>query len=157
MKNNISTLIATVAFACAALTSCSHPTRWSHSLAGEWRTELGPVTLPGTTDEAGIGDTITNLAEDSRLSRRHSLCRPLTYRTEVYIPSAAAKQHIELYIEKTKPSTLWIDGDSVGHQVQLHTPHVYDLTGIEPGKHTIELRIDNTFGPEAPSLVAHMP
>lgn len=149
MKNNISTLIATVAFACAALTSCSHPTRWSHSLAGEWRTELGPVTLPGTTDEAGIGDTITNLAEDSRLSRRHSLCRPLTYRTEVYIPSGAAKQHIELYIEKTKPSTLWVDGDSVGHQVQLHTPHVYDLTGIEPGKHTIELRIDNTFGPEA--------
>lgn len=136
---------AALAMALAA-SSCSNTARQTVSLAGDWSTELGTVALPGTTDEAGIGDTITNLAEDTRLSRKHTFVGQLTYTKEIRVPSSMDGKHVELFIEKTKPTTLWVDGDSIGHQTHLHTPHVYDLTGIAPGKHTIELRIDNSFG-----------
>lgn len=113
------------------------------SLEGEWQTELGTVRLPGTTDEAAIGDTITNLAEDSRLSRAHTLTRELTYTADIIIPSTMDKDHIELFIERTKPTTLWVDGDSIGHQSHILTPHVYDLSRFRAGRHTIKLKIDN--------------
>lgn len=115
------------------------------SLEGEWQTELGTVRLPGTTDEAGIGDTITNLGEDTRLSRAHSLSRELTYVADIIIPATMDKDHIELYLERTKPTTLWVDGDSIGHQTHLLTPHVYDLSRFRAGRHTIKLKIDNRF------------
>lgn len=132
----------------AAMASCSVSPRQTVSLDGKWRTELGPVTLPGTTDEANIGDTISNLAEDSRLSRKHSLSRALTYEGDIIIPASMDGKHIEFYIEKTKPSTLWIDGDSIGSIGTLHTPHVYDISRFRAGRHTVRLRIDNSWKDE---------
>lgn len=148
-------LLPAMALAAAAtlLPACSDGySRHKVNLAGEWRTELGPVRLPGTTDEAGIGDTITNLAEDTRLSRLHSLCRPLVYTADIIIPASMDGKHIELFLEKTKPTTLWVDGDSIGHQTHLHTPHVYDLSRYRAGRHTLRLKIDNSWEPDGGDL-----
>ena len=137
-RNLLAIALAVVMTACTGGYS-----RHTVSLDGKWQTELGTVQLPGTTDEAAIGDTISNLAEDSRLSRAHSLTRDLTYSADFIIPATMDKQHIELFIERTKPTTLWVDGDSVGHQTQLLTPHVYNLSKFRAGRHTIKLKIDN--------------
>lgn len=137
-------ILAAVAIA-AIMTSCHVKPRHTVSLDGDWRTELGKVHLPGTTDEAGLGDTIADLGEDSRLARRHSLCRPLTYTGEIIIPASMDGKHIELFIERTKPTTLWIDGDSIGSQTHLQTPHTYNISGYRAGRHTVRLRIDNSW------------
>lgn len=140
--------ILTALMVAAALTSCNVTQRQKVTLEGDWQTELGKVHLPGTTDQAGIGDTIADLTENSRLVRRHSLCRPLVYTGDVIIPAKMDGKHIELFIEKTKPTTLWIDGDSIGSFSHLSTPHVYDISGFRAGRHTIRLRIDNSFQDE---------
>lgn len=141
-------IIAALA-AAAAITSCSVSPRQTVSLDGDWRTDLGKVHLPGTTDEAGIGDTLSDLSCDSRLGRRHSLCRALTYTGDIIIPASMDGKHIVLFIERTKPSTLWIDGDSIGSQTHLQTPHTYDISGYRAGRHTVRLRIDNSWQDEA--------
>lgn len=148
MNKIITSALATAALIVVA-TSCQVSPRQTVSLDGEWRTELGNVHLPGTTDEAGIGDTISDLNEDSRLSRRHSLCRALTYTGDIIIPASMDGKHIELFIEKTKPTTVWVDGDSLGSQTHLHTPHIYDLSRYRAGRHTVRLRIDNSWQNEA--------
>lgn len=129
------------------LTSCntsSPNTRVRISLAGEWQTQLGSVTLPGTTDESHIGDTIKNRDDSGRLQRKHSFVGSLTYSKRILIPQSMEGKHVVLFMEKTKPTTLFIDGDSIGAYSHLHTPHIYDITGISAGEHQIDIRIDNS-------------
>lgn len=122
-------------------------------LSGVWQTELGDVKLPGTTDESCIGDTLSVFTEDGRLSRRYTCVRPLTYKKEIELPASFEGKHLRLIMEKTKPSTLFIDGDSIGSFGHLHTPHEYDITGLTKGKHTVEIRIDNSDASIMPVLV----
>ena len=49
-----------------------------------------------------------------------------------------------LFMERTKPSTLWIDGDSVGTLGHIYAPHCYSLPALAPGSHHIKIRIDNS-------------
>lgn len=119
------------------------------SLAGDWRTPLGLVALPGTTDESAVGDTLSDLLNaHGRLARRHYFVGPLDYVAQVELPASMEERHIQLLIERARPTTLWVDGDSVGSRESLHTPHIYDLTPLhlEAGTHTFRLRIDNGSG-----------
>lgn len=152
MKKTQQLLIVALALTATACTGGY--SRHKVSLEGKWQTELGPVQLPGTTDEAGIGDTISNLSEDTRLSRSHSLISDLTYTGDIIIPATMDRKHIELFIERTKPTTLWVDGDSIGHQTQLLTPHVYDLSNYRAGRHTIKLKIDNRTDDKGGDILA---
>lgn len=129
-----------------AVVGCSERSaeRMRLDLSGEWQTELGTVRLPGTTDESEVGDTLSQLTEYGRLSRRYTCVRPLVYKRQIELPAAFEGKHLTLIMEKTKPTTLFVDGDSVGSFSHLHTPHVYDITGLTAGKHTIEIRVDNS-------------
>lgn len=128
------------------LFSCSNQVinRQSINLGGAWHTSIGTVHLPGTTDESLLGDTISNYAESGRLQRKHSFVGELIYSADIEIPTAMLDKHLTLFMERTKPSTLWIDGDSIGSLSHLQTPHIYDITGLKPGLHHIDIRIDNS-------------
>ncbi|MEQ7129184.1 sugar-binding domain-containing protein [Actinopolymorpha sp. B11F2] len=72
------------------------------------------------------------------------------YQREVAIPDAWHDLRVVLNLERCHwTSRVWVDGqeaetaDSTGMADSLSTPHVYDLTGIAPGKHRITLRVDN--------------
>ncbi len=114
------------------------------NLSDAWYTDLGSVQLPGTTDEACLGDTISNFYETGRLSRKHSFVGALTYEHLITIPESFRDKHISLVMERTKPSTLWIDEDSIASFSHLYAPHIYDISGIKPGEHRIRIRIDNS-------------
>ena len=133
--------------------------RESLSLAGSWRLNLDshegiasttPVTVfeqciqvPGTTDTQGLG-TLNPARELRQLTRRRLHVGPAWYQCDVDIPSHWAGSRIELYIERTKPSRLWLDGLAVGDpQLSVYTPHCYDLGECTPGRHQILLCIDN--------------
>ena len=113
-------------------------------LSGEWQTDLGMAILPGTTDENGLGDGLPDSTGTGRLARLKPFEGIVRYRRTVSIPDSLRGQHLELIMEKTKPSTLWIDGDSIGHIGHLHAPHVYDVSrSLTPGEHTVCIDIDN--------------
>lgn len=138
--------------------------RASISLAGEWHFALDPerqgvdqrwaeqhlsdvVTLPGTTDTNQRGEQSSFHGETRFLTRRYEYEGQAWYQREVTIPRSMEGKSIELYIERTKPTTLWVDGKLVGSQNSVTTPHRYDLTDIvEPNgaTHTLTVMVDNS-------------
>lgn len=139
----------TVAFLLASCTTTEKEVR----LDGEWRLADGPsLTLPGTLDDAGIGDTCKLQAVMSREtlrhpSRRHSYVGPMTYEREVEIPRRLAGKPLQVIFERVIwKSSLAIDGIDTGQtQESLVAPHVFNLDkGLSAGRHTLQLTIDNS-------------
>lgn len=117
--------------------------RIEQSIAGEWQTKLGLCKLPGTTDENKLGDGKHPTDVTTQLTRLFPYTGALDYERTITISKEMSKKQMSLYIERTKPSTLWIDGDSIGSICQLYAPHVYKLPALSQGEHKIRLRIDN--------------
>jgi len=129
-------------------------------LAGEWRVALDPencgvrdqwcrktfedvIALPGTTDEAKIGEFVDEHCDD-RLSRIWRWIGPAWYQRSITIPKRWKGKRITLFLERTKDSQVWVDRRWMGSDDSLSTPHVFDLTKtLTPGEHTITVLVDN--------------
>jgi hypothetical protein len=105
------------------------------------------VQLPGTLDENGKGIPNTNKEETMRLSRERTYEGWSWYRKEVTIPEEWQGKNVRLIMERTKPSTVWIDTVKAGTDNSILTPQLYDLTELlKPGKHTLTILINNGPG-----------
>ena len=141
-----------------ALTATAQP---SIDLSGEWKVNLlqngrqsdaMKVVLPGTLDDAGIGEA--NMLEPmlqkpqlSRLTRKHSFIGTAIYQRDIYIPSEMAAQPLQLFFERVMwRSRLAIDGRDIGQmQESLVAPHHFLINdGLTEGMHTLTLTIDNS-------------
>ncbi|MDP4277381.1 MAG: beta-galactosidase [Bacteroidota bacterium] len=103
------------------------------------------IDLPGTTDISHKGQaTSFAFSGTSHLRRLYRYEGPAWYRKEVSIPEKWESKHIRLFLERTKPSMVWVDDQYIGQSKLLCSPQEYDLSKVlTPGKHTITLRIDN--------------
>lgn len=113
------------------------------ALSGERRSSLGVCILPGTTDENRLGGGCGDSTAAHRLTRLYPFSGRVVYTREVTVPDSFAGKRLLLFMERTKPSTLWIDGDSIGSYGHLYAPHAYELPPLVPGVHRISIRIDN--------------
>ncbi len=131
------------------------------SLEGEWGVRLDPkreggkqgwpeqsfsrtLRLPGSTDEAGLGERTTK-ADFGYLTRAWKYDGPCWYQKDVRIPAAWRGHDVHLFLERCHwESRVWVDGKALGDRNSLSTPHCYDLGTIEPGRHRITIRIDNS-------------
>jgi beta-galactosidase/beta-glucuronidase len=78
------------------------------------------------------------------------------YQKEITIPQGWENKQIILTLERCHWTTsLWLDGDSLGSENSLATPHRYLLSNLKPGKHTLSIRIDNKVRDINPGLDAH--
>lgn len=110
------------------------------------------VLLPGTTDTNRKGKLNTHSKETSNLSRFYTYQGPAWYSREIEIPNNWAEKHIVLFMERTRPTMVWIDEEEIGSNNYLSSPHRYDLTNkLTPGKHKITIRVDN--GESIPSQI----
>jgi len=103
------------------------------------------VQLPGTTDENKKGrlnhDTTT-----MHLNRIYIYEGAAWYRRKITIPENLKDKYIQLFLERTKSTTIWIDDKQVGGSHLLQSPQVFDLSNVlTPGDHTITIRVDNTL------------
>ena len=115
------------------------------NLSGEWKTGLGTCVLPGTTDENRLGQKQTDTSETGRLSRIYPFSGKLEYEKDITVPENFAEgKRLRLVMERTKPTTLRIDGKSIGKRNSLLTPHVYDLPHLAAGKHHFSIEVDNS-------------
>lgn len=114
------------------------------SLDGEWQTPLGICRLPGTTDENRLGKGKPDTTVTTQLTRLYPYSGSVVYSRTIDIPASFQGHSLLLVMERTKPSTLWLDGDSIGSRNHLYAPHQYMLPALKPGKHTLAIRIDNS-------------
>ena len=143
------------------LLSLTATAQLSIDLSGEWKVNLlqngrqsdaMKVVLPGTLDDAGIGEAnrlepMLQKPQLSRLTRKHSFIGTAIYQRDIYIPSEMAAQPLQLFFERVMwRSRLAIDGRDIGQmQESLVAPHHFLINdGLTEGMHTLTLTIDNS-------------
>ena len=111
------------------------------------------VKLPGTTDINEKGDTLVDKTVTTHLSRPYSYFGMAWYQKVVNIPESWEGRHVELFLERTKPTTLYVDGKEVGQCDDITVAQSYDLSDyLTPGKHTIALMVDNGYSVPKPLI-----
>ena len=80
------------------------------------------------------------------------------YQKKVTIPADWEQKKVLLTLERCHwVTTLWVDGEQIGSENSLSTPHRYCLPALKSGEHTLTLRVDNKVrdinpGPDAHSV-----
>jgi hypothetical protein len=149
----------------AVMVSCEPPVSNSIQLAGEWDLCLDStnikdidqltfnlnINLPGTLDEAGIGNENRMIPELVRevmlhLQRKHEYIGKAWYRKTITVPEMEGPARAILNLERVIwKSTVYVDGKLVGEEYSLSVPHQYDLTEfLSPGEHELLICIDNS-------------
>ena len=158
--------IITLFLLTGALVACSS----QKDLSGTWEFSLDPsgtfqadapfedtIMLPGTTDLAGKGQEPGETVETGRLTRRHAYVGKAWYRRTVTVPQAWKDKDLCLFLERTKATTLYLDGVLMGICNDVSTPQSYLLEPLKPGKHTLTLCVDNAGGvPEGVIRSSHL-
>jgi hypothetical protein len=167
-----------VAAALPAARDVGPAARAATDLAGAWRFRLNPtemgrefgawfttrlpaeIALPGTTDEAGVGQKTTGF-ELGHLTRTFRFEGNAWYQRDVDIPEGWRGKRITLFLERVHwASTVWLDEIEIGTQNSLSTPHLHDLSAAAtPGRHQLTIRVDNRYllpvGRDAHSVTDH--
>lgn len=102
------------------------------------------IKLPGTMEENGYGDV---LREPSITDLNHTYFYRgwAWYQTEFTLSEEQAKQQITLFLERVQwDSFVWVDGNYIGNQNSLSTPHCYSLSDLSAGMHKLVILIDNS-------------
>ena len=126
-------------------------------LSGSWRFAMGPaesavfseasVLLPGTMDENRKGLDNRGNFTSRHLNRDYTYTGPAVYQREIAVPAEWAGRPVRLYLERTKKTRIWVDGQIAGERQNSYTtPHRYDLTALcRPGHtHTLTVEVDNS-------------
>lgn len=137
----------------------------SVSLAGEWQVELGEsksafakgkrvttdaakrAILPGTIDTNHLGFAPKDTMETTHLTRLYAYKGAARYSRTINIPKDWKKKPVELFLERTRPTWVYVDGELVDSCNFISTPQRYLLPKkVKPGKHLLEIVVDNGKG-----------
>ena len=135
------------------------------SLAGEWNVELGKsgsafakgkrasqgemkrAILPGTIDTNRLGFAPKDTMETTHLTRLYAYKGAARYSRTINIPKDWKKKPVELFLERTRPTWVYVDGELVDSCNFISTPQRYLLPKkVKPGKHLLEIVVDNGKG-----------
>ena len=163
MKNSIKlvTLLLTAGFYSACTRQLPPDTQSRIPLEGNWGLQLDTagagiapdwltksctdsLFLPGTTDMGKKGTYNTDMTLTTSLSREYVFEGKALYTKQVDIPEEWDGTSVRLVMERTKPTTTWIDGKEVGANNDISTAQQYDLSSyLFPGTHTVAILVDN--------------
>lgn len=154
----------TILIACLGLVSLGLQAQ-SISLAGEWNVELGKsgsafakskrasqgevkrAILPGTIDTNHLGFAPKDTMETTHLTRLYAYKGAARYSRTINIPKDWKKKPVELFLERTRPTWVYVDGELVDSCNFISTPQRYLLPKkVKPGKHFLEIVVDNGRG-----------
>ena len=153
-----------ILIACLGLVSLGLQAQ-SISLAGEWNVELGKsgsafakskhasqgevkrAILPGTIDTNHLGFAPKDTMETTHLTRLYAYKGAARYSRIINIPKDWKKKPVELFLERTRPTWVYVDGELVDSCNFISTPQRYLLPNkVKPGKHLLEIVVDNGRG-----------
>ena len=105
------------------------------------------ITLPGTTSYFKKGKKNENV-ELGCLTEEYKFEGHAWFSRTIDISEEVSGKNCFLYLERTRVTTIWIDGVQVGTQNSLCTPHIYDITNyLSSGERVITILVDNTNYP----------
>ncbi len=103
------------------------------------------MALPGTTSAAGLGPE--NPARETYFLTDAHKFEGYAWFMRTFESGDWSDMNVMLTLERTRKTTVWLDGRPVGHEEILSTPHRYFLGGLGEGRHTLVIRVDNTDYP----------
>lgn len=123
-------------------------------LAGNWSYQLvgaspaipgeGMIFLPNTLDYARKSEYVPHTDNTTQLRREFNFAGEATYSRNVNIPQFWIDKDVELVLERTKPSIVVINGDTVGHNSRISSSQRYDVTKyLKPGTNKIAITVNN--------------
>lgn len=102
------------------------------------------IILPGTLDQARLGNKSGDSDATNHLMRKYSYYGRAWYQCQINIPAKWQHSTIELYLERTRPSHVFIDGKACGNSLTISAPQTYNLSKeLTPGRHTLTVMVDN--------------
>lgn len=104
------------------------------------------INLPDSTSNAGLGKLNTEI-EYGCLTEPHKFEGFAWFRRTIEITPEMSGRHLTLFLERTRKTTVFLDGKAIGSFCSLSAPHRYSLDGISAGKHELVIRVDNTDYP----------
>lgn len=131
------------------------------SLAGTWKFRADPsgtgiqhnwqdssfieaVSLPGSMEGNKKG-TYVQKPSPSFLNQTWQYIGAAWYQQEIEIPSSWKHKQVELFLERTKVTQVWVDDQLIGRSTLLSAPQVYDFgEKLTPGKHRLTIMVDNS-------------
>ncbi|KAA6336077.1 Beta-galactosidase [termite gut metagenome] len=146
MKITVNKLLSTSILLCFSCLSWSQDMT-GIDLSGYWKvkTALGThtVKLPGSLTENSVGYPVTD-------SITKMLTQPVryegeaTYEKEIDIPASWEGKCIELYMERTRISEVFVNQHSTGSCNSVSTPHVYRIKdAFKPGINRLQIVVNN--------------
>jgi len=153
LRHILATLLIPV-ITSSASAAVRHDTRQRLDLSGEWQYILhdapdsvaatGKLTLPGTLDTNGAGIPVPPSDITTQLSRKVTYTGKVTYCRTIDIPLTMKGKNVSLFMERTRPTTVKVDGIDAGYRNSISAPQTYDLSSfLTPGRHTIGITVDN--------------
>ena len=138
------------------------------SLKGEWSLTLSSykkksgqrsykIPLPASVTEKGFGDK-NEKSEIYFLSEKCKYVGCVVFEKEINLSDIGNKSII-FYMERTRLTKVWVNGNYVGRQDLLTTEQNYDITEfVHEGKNQISVEVDNTYemAPKDAILGSHM-
>ena len=123
-------------------------------ISGNWHYRLlgapssipgeGSIMMPNTLDNAHKSIYTPKTDNTDQLRHEFSFIGEAIYSKEINIPEDWEGKEISLFLERTKPTRLRIDGKETGINSRISSPQIYDLTEfLLPGKHTFEIIVNN--------------
>lgn len=103
------------------------------------------ITLPGTTSAAGLGPE--NPARETYFLTDAHKFEGYAWFMRTFESGDWQNMQVELTLERTRKTTVFLDGKEVGSQDSLCAPHRYLLEGLTAGVHSLVVRVDNTDYP----------
>lgn len=145
---------------CLSCHSKKQPSRSILNLEGSWQFDIDTanvgesqgwflrdlsdqIQLPGTTDtnKKGFKNTDTTTAH---LNRLYTYEGQAWYQKKIVIPEYFKNKNIQLVLERTKTSKIWIDSTLVGGSSILQSAQTFNVSdNLSPGKHHITIQINN--------------
>lgn len=115
-------------------------------------TFLSLIELPGTLDDIGLGqrqtfDTSLSVPNLMHFARQRRFVGRAWYQLAINIPDDWKGKRAELSLERVLwRSQLWVNGEKIGEQNSLSTPHRYvidRLDTLKRGLHVLSILVDN--------------
>ncbi|MDR0233071.1 MAG: beta-glycosidase [Dysgonamonadaceae bacterium] len=161
MRTKIAILILTIVMFSACNKTMPEQQRSRIDLSGNWSYSFNSVApsgdslyLPGTTSTNRKGIRNEKKDETGFLSQEYYFEGKALYTKQIEIPETWQGKQIRLCMERTKPTTVWINDVKVGESNDISTPQWYDLTNyLTSGKYTLRIEVDNSSG--VPEQVTH--
>ncbi len=121
-----------------------------YDLSGEWRFSLKDdrlddrIGLPGTTAQARKG-AVNQKRETERLTEVYPFEGKAYYERRVHIRREDVGRPLLLFLERTRKTKVWVDGQMAGERDSLCAPHIYELTDlVKAEEFTLRIQVENT-------------